>query len=215
MKQMFVPWTLDELLGLLKAPDPADRRSAALRLGAFYCNDPSAAEPLIKVLRDPDPGVRSAAAHALGTIGRITRAPIIAEQAREQLLALLSDKDEEVIASAIYALGQLGNISVGSNLLPFLDYPDRPNVKVYRVAIEALCSLRYQPAISHFSRLLHDSRPGVPSDAMRALFSMRHVSSDVEEMLKSIADDPESPLHEEAQGMLEIIAEEKHRRKED
>jgi HEAT repeat protein len=199
----------DELLKLLRSPHSSERESAVRRLGNSYCNDPSVAEPLVEALDDPDPGVRRAAAHSLGTVTRIAGVTRAAGQAVERLVALLGEENEEVIASAIYALGQLGDSSIGPKLLHFLDYPDRPNVKICRVAIEALRDLGYRPAIPHLSQLLYDSRPGVPITALDALFSMRNISSDIEEALRSVAGDSDSPLRERARMMVEIIAEEK------
>jgi HEAT repeat protein len=124
------------------------------------------------------------------------------------LLALLEDENEDVVASAVYALGQIGDSSVGAKLLPFLDYPDRPHVKVRRVAIEALRALKYQPAIPHLCRLLHDPDSGIRYEVMLTLFGMRHVSDEIEDILKSIVNDPDAPWRENAQMMLDIITDE-------
>lgn len=199
--------TLDELLKWMKACHPSDRCFAASELGGY--TDPRIVEPLIEALDDPDPGVRSAAAHSLGCLGRIPKVAAEAKQAVGKLLGLLESENEEIVASAIYALGELGDASVGPRLLPFLDYPDTPNVKIRNIAILALRALRYQAAIPHFHSLLRDPSAAIRNDAIFALFSMRDLDSSVEETLRSLVDDPDPLLSDRARAMLEIISEEK------
>ncbi len=207
MKKMSHPigraLNVDELLNWLKAPAPSDRRFAALKLGRH--SDPCVVEPLIKALDDPEAGVRSAIAHSLGELGRKPKVAPLAKQTIERLTTLLNDENEQVVASAIYALGQLGDSNIGSQLLPFLDHSNKPHLKIRNVTIEALRDLQYQPAIPYFQRLLRDPEPGVRSDTLVALFSMRHVSNDVERILKSLLNGPDSILCEKAKVMLKII----------
>jgi HEAT repeat protein len=208
-KQTSVPMTQDELLRQLKAPDSENREVAVRMLSSFYRNDPSTIGPLVDALSDPAPGVRRSAAHNLGTVIRIAEVSSIGKEGTRRLLALLDDENEEVVASAIYALGQLGDDSVGPRILSFLDYPDLPHVRIRSVAVEALYALRYQPAVPHFQRLLRDPNPSVRNDALFALFGLRHVDATVDEILRSLVDDPNSPLGDRARSMLEVIAEEK------
>lgn len=198
---------IEELLDWLKALHPSDRRFAAFELGKH--EDLGIIEPLIKALGDPEPGVRSAAADSLGRLGRELSAASVARGAVERLVALLEDEDEEVVASAVYALGELGDSSIGPKLLPFLEYPSKPHLKMRNVAIMALRTLRYQPAIPHFRRLISDPDIAVRGDALMALFSMRQVNTDVEEILQSLLDGLDAPLRKRAQIMLEIIADDK------
>jgi len=209
MKKQLQISILEELLDLLKAADPVDRESAIMRLN-FYCNDLRVVEPLLEALDDVDARVRAAAAHRLGVTGNYPEVAPAARKAVNRLVALLEDENVDVVASAIYALGKIGDSSVGSELLPFLDYPDTPHVKVRRITIESLGALRYQPAIPHLCRLLHDAAPEVRHDAILALFSMRHISRNVKEVIRLIADDPDSPLHNKAQKLIEIIIDEEN-----
>jgi HEAT repeat protein len=208
-KQASVPWTRDELLRQLKAPDSGDRERAAQMLGTFYLDDPSIVGPLVEALSDPASGVRRSAADSLGRVIRIAKVSDIGSRGTQRLLTLLDDENEEVVASAIDALGQLGDDSVGPRILSFLDYPDLPHVRIRSVAVEALYALRYQPAVPHFQRLLRDPNPSVRNDALFALFGLRHVDATVDEILRSLVDDPNSPLGDRARSMLEVIAEEK------
>jgi HEAT repeat protein len=200
--------TVEELIERLKAPHLSDRSSAASELGRYYY-DPCVVVPLIQALDDPDPVVRSAAADSLGKTGRVPAVASTAKQAVQRLIALLEDEDEQVVASAIYALGELGDSGVGSKLLPFLDYPDRPHVKMRNVVIQALCSLRYEPAVPHFRRLLHDASASIRSDALVTLWSLRrHFDIDIREILNSLLDDPSPLLRQRAQVMLTVLTDE-------
>ena len=197
--------TVEELIEWLKAPHPADRSFAARELGSYYYNH-RVVIPLIKTLDDHDPVVRSAAADSLGQTGRVPAVASTAKQAMKRLVTLLEDEDEQVIASVLYALGELGDDSVGPRLLLFLDYPDKLNVKMRNVAIEALCALRYEPAIPHLHRLLRDPSPSVRGDALFALWSLRHkFNIDIKEIVISFLDDLEPLLRGQARMMLESI----------
>lgn len=207
MKELCPPWILDELLEELKTPNPENRISALWKLESLGTHrDLRVVEPLIEALGDPVPDVRGTAAHSLGTISSITKSPYVAKQALEPLITLLEDEDETVVASAIYALGELGGKSVGPRLLPFLNCPNKPHVKIRNIVIVALGASRYRPAIPHLRRLLDDSDPEVRYEALDALFCMWDVDDSVEEILKSLLDDPRYS-HDRVQLMLEIIAE--------
>ncbi len=199
--------TLDELLEWLKALYPWDRHFAAMELGTY--NDPRAVEPLIEALDDSVPYVRSAAADSLGRLGRIPKVRPVARQAVKRLVAMLEDEDEEVIGSAVYALGELGDSSIAPKLLPFLEHPNSPHVKIRNVAILALRTLRHEPAIPHLQHLLRDPELAVRGDALLALFSMRDVNTNVEKILRSLVDDPDPFLRQEVRPMLEVIDREK------
>lgn len=198
--------TIQELINQLKAPVVADRILAALHLGERYYRDPQIIAPLIKVLEDREATVRAAAARSLGNTGRIPAVATEAQHALERLLVLLKDENEHVVASAIYAIGQLGNSSLGHYILPFLDHPNKPDVKILNVTIESLASLRYEPAIPRLRHLLQDTEPEVRGEALQALWSLRRAFDiNMIEILTTFLTDPHPVLRNRAKLMLEII----------
>lgn len=200
---------IDRLLKQLKAAQDFERCSAATELGSYYC-DSRIVKPLIKALDDPEARVRAAAAHSLGRTGRVPDVAAVAREALNKLSILLEDnKEEEVVASVIYAIGELGDYSMGSRLLPFLNYPNLRHVKTRNITIAALAALRYKPALPHFYRLLDDSDPSVRHDTMFVLVELRkHFEIDAEEILGRLLKDPNPLIRNNAKDMLEIVRDE-------
>ena len=106
---------VEEMLELLRNPEPWERQVAAESLGGF--GDERAVVPLIDALVDVDKEVRAFAARALGSLGDA--------RSVQPLIEVLGDQDRYVLAEAVRSLGQLGDDRAVPHLSALLEDDDR------------------------------------------------------------------------------------------
>ncbi len=158
----FQPAGAADLGALVRDPDPAVRRRAALAIGRVGMTE--GIPLLLAALQDPDADVRASSAFGLGLLGAIepTDPPAEAKAAaptfagRAALLAALQDPAPAVQARAIEALGLIGDPSAagpiataaagcGPRLAPIAaddeEWPKAWEVELCRLALFALVRL--------------------------------------------------------------------------
>jgi HEAT repeat protein len=151
----YLPVPAQELVPLLRDPDPAIRRETAQTLGAL--GDPEAIDPLLQALEDSDPSVQQATQEALKRLGwssemRIPQDPV--------------EKGRFLVAQKQWAeLESMGKMAVNP-LIEALDHPDK---YVRWRAARTLGRLGSSRAIEPLIRILRDPDPGVRKGAAYAL----------------------------------------------
>jgi HEAT repeat protein len=159
---------IDIQIDLLKDPDWAVRREAAITLGEM--GDERCVEPLARALRDGDWQVREVAIEGLGQIG---------SPAVEILLKLLRDWD--VRKYAIAALGKVHDERVLEPLMAQLR-----NDEFKDDATDALVSLG-EPAVPHLAKALKDKDELVRKQAVLALGRIKS-SMAIEPLIEMLGD---------------------------
>jgi len=148
------PWALAPVAGLLRHPDPDQRKFAAEILGQIGL--PQAEQPLLPLLEDPDPNVRAAVAESLGRVG--------GHQAVRALQRLLAQDEPLLQLCALEALATLEAPPPLHALVALLEHP------VLRKAAYRLTALSGEaPAAEVVGRGLRSEAPGAREAALGAL----------------------------------------------
>jgi HEAT repeat protein len=159
-----LPSAVRALAGLSRAPEPADRQTAAALLAA-RAGDPMAAATARSLLSDVDAPVRAQAAWSLGSIGDAS------DLAR--LEAIASEADFDAAANAAAAIGRIAARirapdSAARVLCPRLADP-RPYVRANALAALALAAARCGDGSPERAALMDDANEDVRAAAASVL----------------------------------------------
>ncbi|MGK7904597.1 MAG: HEAT repeat domain-containing protein [Hormoscilla sp.] len=159
--------TEDQAIALLKTPleeleDKSDRYVAASHL----INFPTARSisALIETIQDPDQEMyhRIARRKAVESLGRLQAAVAL-----PVIRACLADDDCYTVENAVWAIGEIGteDEAILEEIAQLLEKPGQ----TYRVIIQVLAKLDYQPALDRIRKFVEDPSQPIASAAIAAV----------------------------------------------
>jgi bilin biosynthesis protein len=120
---------------------------------------------LIRATQTPDPSLdnRIVRRKAVETLGRLK-----AKQALDAIYACLRDEDCYMVENAAWAMGEIGTQNV-DHLAAITQILARPG-QTYRVAIQTLATLQYQPALTDIQTFVDAEDEPTASAAITAIY---------------------------------------------
>ncbi|MEB3280121.1 MAG: HEAT repeat domain-containing protein [Lyngbya sp.] len=156
--------TEEQAIALLKTPseqleDPSERYVAAAQLA--YFSTESSVNALIEVAQEQDTELynRITRRKALESLGRLK-----ATQALPVIYACLSDEDCYTVENAVWAIGEI-ETQDDKILAEITQLLNKPNQN-YRVIIQTLGKLNYQPAVPSIQQFFNAENPNIASVAI-------------------------------------------------
>lgn len=174
--------TEDEAINILFTPldqltEKSDRYIAAAHLVNF--NTAKSINALIRVIKDCDQNLyqRITKRKALETLGRLT-----AKLALPEITLCLNDDDCYIIENAVWSIGEIGTADqeILAKIAQLLEKPGQS----YRVIIQTLAKLNYQPALGKIAQFINSNQTLIASAALSAVCCLTGNYSQIDQIIK-------------------------------
>ena len=179
---LFPGLTEEKAIELLETPieqlkEKYHRYLAASHLVNFPTERSIAA--LIKVLQDPNPAPenRRAQRKAIESLGRLK-----VDRAIEIMRPFLGDSDRYMVENTVWALGEIGTSN--EDILEEITQLLEKEGQVYRVIIQTLTKLNYQPALERIARFTESGDSAIACAAIAATCKLSGDNNQVHRITK-------------------------------